>query len=90
MKSLLEQIYFSEVIPNTSAVPDSPEYNRLTERVFEREEHFHEILEGGERVAFQNYMDDMSQRTCITADENFVNGFRLGVRILLEALEQAK
>ena len=44
MKSLLEQIYFSEVIPNTSAVPDSPEYNRLTERVFEREEHFHEIL----------------------------------------------
>lgn len=90
MKPLLEQLYFSEIIPNTAAAPNSAEYNKLIARVFSKEEYFHNILEGDERKAFQSYMEDQSEVNSLNGFENFANGFRLGVRLLLEALEQGK
>lgn len=90
MKSLLEEYYFSEVMPNNASVPKDKEYIKLMKRLFSCEEHFYEILDSAERAQFQSYLEDQSEMNAIDWLDSFVAGFRLGVRILLEALEQAK
>lgn len=86
MKKVLEDLYFGEIQHNMGNYDDNPELNESVQVVDKNEEILLKILDGKERKLFLDLMNAQSEIEGNTAVENFLNGFKLGARIIVEAL----
>ena len=84
MKRVLEDLYFGEIQPNMNN--ENPRWQKVEQVVDENEEVLLKILEGKERKLFLDLVNAQSEVDGNTAVENFINGFKLGARIILESV----
>ena len=85
MRNVLEDLYFGEVGANTFGKNENPRLKKAVQIVDETEALLMQLLEGKENEFFRKYANAQGEVNGSSAVENFIAGFKLGARIMLEA-----
>ena len=86
MRDTLEDLYYGDLRPNERQIaPDSP-LSRALERAARYEEELTALLEGDARNLLLNFINAQDEVCGAMVLENFILGFRLGMRLAVEGL----
>ena len=87
MRKILEEFYFGNITPNEQQmVPDS-ELKQAADRAARYESQLMELLGESEQSILEKLIRSQHEIDSITALENFILGFRLGVRMMAECMD---
>ena len=82
---VLDKLWRGKLSPSEPCCHYGSEYSNLSSRLFDkRKQIIVELSEEGKKL-FQEYQDLQEQMTAISEEDMFVNGFRTGVGLLLDA-----
>ena len=87
MRKTLEDLYYGNITPNEQKMAPDSELKRAAERAARYESQLMEQLEESERSILEKLIRSQHEIDSITATENFILGFRLGVRIMAESMD---
>ena len=88
MRSTLEDLFYGNIVPNERQIAANSELQRMVKRAAECERALAEQLNEKDRHALTVLTSAQQEITSITAIENFIIGFRLGVRIMMECMDE--
>ena len=87
MRKTLEDLYYGSIIPNEQQMTPGSELKRAVDRVAKYEKQLMEQLEETEQEILTKLIRSQHEINGITATENFILGFRLGVRLMAECMD---
>ena len=87
MRKTLEDLYYGNITPNEQDTTAGSELKRAVDRVARYESQLTEQLGEAEQTILTKLISSQHEIDSITARENFILGFRLGVRIMAECLD---
>ena len=87
MRKTLEDLYYGNITPNEQQMIPGSELKRAMDRVTKYENQLMERLEETEQDILTKLIRSQHEIDSITALENFVLGFRLGVRLMAECMD---
>ena len=87
MRKTLEDLYYGNIIHNEQQMTPGSELKRAVDRVAKYEKQLMEQLEETEQETLTKLIRSQHEIHSITATENFILGFRLGVRIMAECMD---
>ena len=87
MRKTLEDLYYGNITPNEQDMTAGSELKRAVDRVARYESQLTEQLGEAEQTILTKLISSQHEIDSITARENFILGFRLGVRIMAECLD---
>ncbi len=88
MRKILEDLYFGNIAPYEKRMAASSELQRLAKRAADCEGQLTERLNEEERQLLNVLTNAQQEIDSITAMENFILGFRLGVRLMAECMDE--
>ena len=88
MRKTLEDFYYGNITPNTQDMAPNSELKRATDRVARFEKQLTEQLDKAGQAILEKLIESQHEIDSITALENFILGFRLGVRIIAECMDE--
>ena len=88
MRKTLEELFYGNLTPNEQQItPDSP-LQQAMDQAEKYEEKLTSLLEGEEKTLLLRLLNAENEISSTMALENFVLGFRLGMRMTIEALDE--
>ena len=84
----LEDLYYGNITPNAQDMAPHSELKRATDRVTRFENQLTEQLDEAGQTILAKLIESQQEIDSITAVENFILGFRLGVRIMAECMDE--
>ena len=87
MRTTLEDLYYGNITPCEQQMTPGSELKRAVERVAKCEVHLMELLNEEGQQILTRLTRSQQEANSITATENFVLGFRLGVRLMVECMD---
>ena len=87
MRKTLEDLYFGNITPNEQKMTPDSELKKAVDRVARYENQLTERLDEDEQTILTKLIRSQHEINSITALENFVLGFRLGIRIMAESMD---
>ena len=84
--SILEGLWRGEITPNERAIKPDSEYYKLTREASAEEKRLLEYLDTGGREVYESLCHMRSDLAGMSETDTFIQGFRLGARIMLEVL----
>ena len=87
MRNALEDLYYGNIAPNEQDMAPHSELKRATDRVTRFENQLTERLDEAGQTILAKLIESQQEIDSITALENFILGFRLGVRIMAECMD---
>ena len=87
MRNTLEDLYFGNITPCEQQMTPDSELKRAVDRVARYESQLTEQLDEAEQTILTKLIRSQHEIDSITARENFILGFRLGVRIMAECMD---
>lgn len=84
MKSVLLQLYSGEINPSQHYIPTSQQYKSISSESFQYYEDFLSHLDSPLKEQFLAFMDKHLGTTPYESSEMFIQGFRLGVKMMIE------
>lgn len=88
MRTILKQFYFGNLTPSERKMPHSSNLHRTVNRISQCERQLMEQLNEGEQTLLKEMTDAQAEVNSITACDNFILGFRLGVRMMAECMDE--
>ncbi len=88
MRRILEDLYFGKIVPYEKRMAANSELRRLEEKASECESQLTERLNEEERKILNVLSSTQQEIDRITGMDNFILGFRLGVRLMAECLDE--
>ena len=88
MRKTLEDLYYGSIIPNEQQMTPGSELKRAVDRVAKYEKQLMERLKESEQDILTKLVRSQHEINSITASENFILGFRLGVRLIAECMDE--
>ena len=88
MRDTLENLYFGSITPNDQIVKSGTALKKAMEQSAECEEKLTARLEEQDKVLLRRLLNAENEICSTMALEQFILGFRLGARIVLEALDE--
>jgi len=88
MRKILEELYFGNIAPYNKQMAPSSELQRMVKRVADCESQLTERLNEEERQLLNVLINAQQEIDRITVMENFILGFRLGVRLMAECMDE--
>ena len=86
MQSIIEELYYGNVLPFERRAPRGGEYARIIKYLSRNEEGLLETLTEAQKEIFEKYCDCASEMHDLTEREAFIKGFTLGARIIIEVM----
>ena len=86
MRNVLEDLYFGEVKPNSFYFKSNQNILECERKVDGNEKVLLERLEADDKKLFLEYLDAQGELEANYAVENFIDGFKLGVKIIIESV----
>ena len=86
MKSILEELFYGNVCPNTDCRSKDEQTKQLMGYIADHHSALNETLTDKQKEIFEKFNDCYDELTDINEREIFVYAFRLGVRIAIEVL----
>ena len=88
MRKTLEELFYGNLTTNEQQItPDSP-LQQAMDQAEEYEEKLSALLEGEEKTMLLRLLNAENEIGSTLALENFILGFRLGMRVAIEALDE--
>ena len=87
MRKTLEDLYYGNVTPHAQDMTAGSELKQAVGRVAHYENQLTEQLDEAGQTILTKLVRSQHEIDSITARENFILGFRLGVRIMAECLD---
>ncbi|WP_300414587.1 DUF6809 family protein [uncultured Oscillibacter sp.] len=88
MRKTLEDLYYGNITPNEQQMTPGSELKRAMDRVTKYENQLMERLKETEQDVLTKLIRSQHEIDSITALENFILGFRLGVRLIAECMDE--
>ena len=88
--TILEQIWYEELHPTETIKPPTPELSELIDISGESELKLLHLLTDEGKELFHKYADAQSAIYDTNGCDIFVNGFRMGAKLMLEIMENDK
>ena len=88
MRNTLEDLYYGNITPGAQQIMPNSELKRATDRVTRFENQLTERLDEDGQTILAKLLESQDEVESITALENFILGFRLGVRIMAESMDE--
>ena len=86
MKSILEELFYGNVCPNTDCRSKDEQTKQLMGYIADHHSALNETLTDKQKEIFEKFNDCYDELTEINEREIFVYAFRLGTRIAIEVL----
>jgi hypothetical protein len=86
MRSILEELFYGNVCPNTDCRSKDKETKELMGYIADHHSALNETLTDKQKEIFEKFNDCYDELTDINERENFVYAFRLGMRIAIEVM----
>ena len=87
MRNTLEDLYYGNITPNAQDMTPNSELKRATDRVTRFEKQLTEQLDEAGQAGLAKLIESQQEIDSITALENFILGFRLGAKIMMECMD---
>ena len=88
MRTTLEDLYYGNITPNEQRMVPGSEMKKAVDRVTSCEKQLMEQLGEAEQETLTKLIRSQHEINSITATENFILGFRLGVRLMVECMDE--
>lgn len=88
MRDILEKLYFGNLTPNMRQIEPGTALRQAMDQAEQEEEKLTALLEGKEKTMLLRLLNAENEIANTFALENFVLGFRLGARMILEVLDE--
>ena len=88
MREILEDLYYGNITPHDRQIRSGTSLMKAMEQSRECEEQLTKLLEGEARSLLLRLINAENEIGSTLALENFILGFRLGTRLILEALDK--
>ena len=88
MRTILEDLYYGNITPNEQQMTPGSELKRAVDRVTNYEKQLMKQLGETEQEILTKLIQSQHEIDSITALENFILGFRLGVRLMAECMDE--
>ena len=88
MRTTLEDLYYGNITPNEQQMIPGSELKRAVDRVAKCEAQLMELLNEEGQQTLTRFIRSQHEINSITATENFILGFRLGVRLMVECMDE--
>ena len=86
MQKTLKNLYFGNIRPCEQRMPFNSDLRRVLDKAARCERELTERLGEADQTLLTELVNAQQQIDSITAQENFVQGFRLGVRVVAECM----
>lgn len=83
---LLEEFWYGNIEPTEYDTSSNKEYKKIVELIFRNEEKLKDSMTDEQIELFEKYTDCVREFQTITDCLIFQNGFKLGVRMMLEIM----
>ena len=87
MRKTLEDLYYGNITPNEQRMTPGSEMEKAVARAASCEKQLMEQLGESEQAILTKLIRSQHEINSITATENFILGFRLGVRLMVECMD---
>lgn len=87
MRNTLEDFYYGNIMPNAQDMAPNSELKRATDRMARFERQLTEQLDETGQAVLAKLIESQHEIDNITALENFILGFRLGAKIVMECMD---
>ena len=88
MRNTLEDLYYGNITPGAQQIVPNSELKRATDRVARFESQLTERLDEDGQTILAKLIESKDEVESITVRENFILGFRLGVRLMAESMDE--
>lgn len=88
MRKILEDFYFGNITPSVREMTPNSNLRRAVNNVTRCENQLQEQLNEAEQVLLTELISAQHEIDSITVCENFILGFRLGVRIMAACMDE--
>lgn len=88
MRTTLENLYYGNITPNDQQIRPGTPLARAMDQSAECEKKLTDLLDNDAQTLLLNLVNAESEIGSTLAMENFIMGFRLGVQLILEALDE--
>ena len=88
MRNTLEDLYFGKITPNEQDITQGSVLADAMDRAEPCEEKLTALLEGEAKILLLRLLNAENEIGSTLALENFILGFRLGMRLAIEALDE--
>ena len=88
MRKTLEDLYYGEIRPHDREIDMDSELEKAMGRAERWEEKLAVMLEGEAKALLLRLIDADNEVSSTLALENFIQGFRLGMKLAVEGLEE--
>ena len=87
MRSIIEEMWYGNVCPNTESRVTKNEVRELMKYVADHHDNLYATLTEQQKDIFERFDDCYAELTSINERDIFVYAFRLGARIAIEVME---
>ena len=87
MRKILEDLYYGNITPCEQQMVHGSELKCAVDRVAKCEEQLMDLLNEDGQYVLTRLIRSQHEINSITATENFILGFRLGVRLMAECMD---
>ena len=88
MRTILEDLYYGNITPCEQQMIPGSELKRAVDRVAKYENQLMEQIGETEQETLAKLICSQHEINSITATENFILGFRLGARLMVECMDE--
>ena len=89
MRKILEDLYYGNITPCDQQMAPDSEMKRAVDRVTNFEKQLMKQLSEAEQEILTKLIQSQHEINSITATENFILGFRLGIRLMAECMDDS-
>ena len=90
MQSIIEELYYGNVLPFERRAPRGGEYARIIKYLSRNEEGLLETLTEAQKEIFEKFHDCWSEYASLAEEAIFAYAFKLGGRLMLETLSEQR
>ena len=90
MQSIIEELYYGNVLPFERHTPRNGEYPRIVKHMSCNEESLIETLTEEQKEIFEKFKANVAELNGIEESTTFAIGFKLGLRLAAEAFVSAR
>ena len=88
MQKILEDLYFGNIVPYEKRIAADSELRDMVKRAADCETRLAEQLNDGEKQTLDTLISTQHEIDSTMAREYFILGFRLGVRLMTECMDE--
>ena len=83
---MIEDLFYGNICPCEKHLTRGSEYSQLLELAVKNEEKFSALLSPQQKEAFEKVRECMTDMNNILEKEAFIDGFRLGMKLMAESI----